>query len=217
MRKKSIKQILRILPGLVIFALGVSFAINAGIGLSPWDAFAMGLSYHLPLSFGMVTNLIAIAIMLIDLILKEKIGLGTLLDAVLTGTFVDVWQMIIDFKTPQRFIGGAAMMVCGMIIISFGQYLYMSAALSCGPRDLLMVAIGKRFPKAKISLVNFGLQAVVMVIGALLGAKIGAGTVIALAAVSAAMQIVFGLFKFEPRDVSHDDLLTTLKHLTKDE
>ena len=84
--KKIITGWIRIVCGLFIFAFGVHLTIFANIGLAPWDCLGMGLSYHTPLNYGLSMTLIAITVLGIDLLMKEKIGYGTIIDALLTGT-----------------------------------------------------------------------------------------------------------------------------------
>ena len=84
---KSLKASL----GLLIFSLGVHLTVKADIGLAPWDVFAMGLSNHLPLTFGQATMMISIIIVIVDILLKEQIGLGTILDAIIVGIGIDLF------------------------------------------------------------------------------------------------------------------------------
>ena len=84
MRTKVIRQWLRIIFGLLVFAFGVHLTIFANIGLAPWDCLGMGLAKHTPLNYGISMTLIALTVLGIDLLLKERIGFGTIIDAVLT-------------------------------------------------------------------------------------------------------------------------------------
>ena len=72
MKRLVVRQWLQIIAGLFIFSIGVHLTIFANIGLAPWDCLAMGLSYHIPLNYGMTVTAISVVIVCIDLLMKEK-------------------------------------------------------------------------------------------------------------------------------------------------
>lgn len=84
-----LKKTLQATMGLLIFAFGVYLTVQANIGLAPWDTFSMGLSYHLPITFGQASIVISILFVVIDLLFREKIGLGMILDSLLVGAAFD--------------------------------------------------------------------------------------------------------------------------------
>jgi len=86
------RQWIQIGSGLLVFALGVHLTIYANIGLAPWDCLGMGISYHTPLNYGVSMTVMAILILGVDLLLKERIGYGTIIDALLTGNFVQMFN-----------------------------------------------------------------------------------------------------------------------------
>ena len=93
MKKKTVYlQWLQIVAGLLVFAFGVHLTIFANIGLAPWDCLGMGISYHTPLNYGLSMTSVGVIILLIDLCLHERIGFGTIIDAVLTGNFVQIFN-----------------------------------------------------------------------------------------------------------------------------
>ena len=87
-RENIFRQWIQIASGLLVFALGVHLTIYANIGLAPWDCLGMGISYHTPLNYGVSMTVMAILILGVDLLLKERIGYGTIIDALLTDNFV---------------------------------------------------------------------------------------------------------------------------------
>ena len=196
-------QWLQIAAGLLVFAFGVHLTIYANIGLAPWDCLGMGISYHTPLSYGISMTVVALLVLGVDLLLKERIGYGTIIDALLTGNFV---QMFNDFNPlPENhslWIGIAAIFV-GFVFMALGMYIYMKAGQCCGPRDALLVGIGKRFPRVPIGYVQIAMWAVVLLAGWLLGGPVGIGTLISTFGAGAVMQAVYNIIRFEPRDVKH--------------
>ncbi len=212
-RKKIFRDLLKTAGGLIIFGFGSFLTIKANIGLAPWESLSMGISLHIPFSYGLTHMAIGIVLIVIDLLLKEKIGYGTILDAIIVGLTVDAFTVIDITPQPVNLLSSIGIMVIGLFIMGIGQYFYMAAGLSCGPRDAFLVAIGKRLPRIPIGAVNIGICISALLLGYLLGAPVGIGTILSSFGVGIAMQIVFMLLKFEPRSIQHKGLLETTKIL----
>jgi uncharacterized membrane protein YczE len=152
-------------------------------------------------------------VLLIDIVLKEKIGFGTIIDALLTGNIVQMFNYINPFPENTNVWIGIAVMVCGFFFMAVGMWIYMSAGQCCGPRDSLLVGLGKRMPKVPIGIVEVLLWAVVLVIGYLLGGPVGIGTLISTFGAGLVMQFVYNVIGFEPRKLSHRDVRSTVAQL----
>ena len=204
-------QLLKTTFGLAVFAFGVRLTISANIGLAPWDSFSMGISYHTPLSYGTASIAVSLVIVAVDLLMREKIGYGTILDAFLVGLFVDLYTALKIVPEQSNIWVGVAVMVAGLFLMSLGQYFYMSAGQCCGPRDAFLVGLGRRLPKVPIGAVNTAILLVVVSGGWAMGAPIGIGTVVATFGIGVTMQIVFRLLRFESRSVDHRSLFETTR------
>ena len=101
-KRRIFLEWLRIVLGLLVFAFGVHLTIYANIGLAPWDCLGMGISYHTPLNYGLSMTVMAVVILLIDLALKERIGFGTIIDALLTGNFVQMFNDLNPFPENRK-------------------------------------------------------------------------------------------------------------------
>jgi uncharacterized protein len=208
-----IKRTVRLIFGLFLFALGIFLTIQANIGLAPWDAFGMGLSYVTHLSYGNIVVLTGLAIIAIDFLLKEKIGLGTVLNALLIGKFVDLIQYVQLIPRMTTLIPGLLMLLAGQVVICLGSYFYIGAALGCGPRDSLMVALGKRIPRAPIGAIRGLIEATVLLVGWLLGAKVGIGTVLSVFGIGSILQLTFKILHFDVKNLKHESLPDTVRAL----
>ena len=204
---------LKIIFGLVIFALGVHLTIRADLGLAPWDCLGMGISYHTPLNYGLSMTAMGVIILIIDVLMKEKIGCGTIIDALLTGNFVQVFNTVDKLPKTKSVWAGILIIVAGLTLMAIGQYFYMSAAQCCGPRDALLVALGKRMKTLPIGFVQIIIWGTVLLIGWLLGGPVGIGTVFSTFGCGIVMQIVYRIIKFEPRKVKHQSVFETTKIL----
>ena len=101
-KKKIIVQWGQIVLGLLVFAFGVHLTIFANIGLAPWDCLAMGLSRHIPLNYGLSVTLISVIVLIVDLLMRERIGYGTIIDALLTGNFTQLFNQFNPFQENQN-------------------------------------------------------------------------------------------------------------------
>lgn len=149
-RKAVILGWLRIVLGLLVFSFGVHLTIYANIGLAPWDCLGMGIAKHTPFNYGISMTIIAVTVLMIDILLKEKIGFGTIIDALLTGNFVQAFNYMNPLPENTNTWIGIAIMLFGFVFMALGMWIYMKAEQCCGPRDALLVGLGKRLPKIPI-------------------------------------------------------------------
>ncbi len=206
-RKTIFLEWLRIVLGLLVFAFGVHLTIFANIGLAPWDCLGMGVSYHTPLNYGLSMTVMAVVILLIDLSLHERIGYGTIIDALLTGNFVQMYNDLNPLPLNGNLWLGIVLMLAGFVFMALGMWIYMKAAHGCGPRDALLVGLGKRMPKLPIGVVEILLWGAVTLVGWLLGGPVGVGTLLATFGAGAVMQLVYNVIHFEPRDIVHRSVI----------
>ncbi|RKJ75869.1 MULTISPECIES: YczE/YyaS/YitT family protein [unclassified Pyramidobacter] len=207
------RRIARALFGLLLFGTGSCCNIQANVGLGPWEAFSMGVGARLGLSFGTVLAGSGLVILAVDLLLREKIGLGTLLDIACIGPIADLLRAAGVIPMMTGFPSGIATLLTGQLLIAVGSYFYIGAGLSCGPRDALMVALCKRFPRTPVGVIRFSIEGGALLTGWLCGAKIGVGTVVAVFGISFILQAVFSLLRFDVSTIEHEDLLATARNL----
>ena len=217
MKRKIVFGWFQIVVGLFIFSFGVHLTIFANIGLAPWDCLGMGISYHTPLNYGISMTLIALCVLGVDLLLKEKIGFGTIIDALLTGNFVQFFNNVNPFPLNDNLWIGILIMLAGFVFMALGMAVYMKSEQCCGPRDALLVGLGKRMPKVPIGIVEVILWAVVLAIGWLLGGPVGIGTLISTFGAGLMMQLVYMVIRFEPRELKHKGVIEVSKMLFCDE
>lgn len=210
MKQLSLRT-LKLIWGLFLFALGVVLTIQANIGLAPWDAFSVGVSNITGITYGNVVILTGVCILIFIVLLKEKIGLGTILNTVLIGAMSDILLGLKIIPVMDNFFFGLVMLLIGQIVISFGSYFYIGQGLGSGPRDSLMIALSKRLPNVSIGVIRGGIEGAALIIGWLLGAKVGIGTIISVFGIGFIIQYTFKLLRFNVKAVKHDSLFDTAK------
>ena len=160
--------------GLVLFGVGIGLKLRSGLGLSPWDAFHQGVANHLPLSIGLVMILVSGLVLLAWIPLRQRVGIGTVLNAVLVGLTIDATLRLIGEagSTTVRWV-----YLLGAIgLIGLGSGLYIGARLGPGPRDGVMTGLAAR--GLSIRLARTVIEGTVLLAGWLLGGAVGVGTVV---------------------------------------
>ena len=207
---KLIGRFARLNLGFVLYALGIVLTIQANIGYAPWDVFHAGFSQTTGLSFGISSIIIGIAIIATVCLFKEKIGIGTVLNMVLIGIYIDLLQHFKIIPQSSNIYMGLLEMTAGLFVISLASYFYIGAGFGAGPRDSLMVLLMRIF-KLPAGAIRTIIELTVICIGWLLGGKAGFGTVYSSVAIGFFIQSTFRMLKFNPTQVKHQTLPETIK------
>ncbi|MGK0482263.1 MAG: putative membrane protein YczE [Planctomycetota bacterium] len=167
-----LRRLPRVVLGLVLFGIGVAMMVSADLGLGPWDVFHQGLSRLTGVPIGRVIIGVGLVILIGFIPLREKVGVGTLLNALLIGATVSVALAL--FGRPDSMLLRGALVVGGPIVIAIGSGLYIGGGLGPGPRDGLMTGLARR--GIKISRARTGIELTVLAAGLALGGTVGFGT-----------------------------------------
>lgn len=210
-RKAILLNALIAAVSLFVNGFGVYLTIQANIGAGPWDVLNLGLAKTLGILYGTASVAISYSILAIDISMKEPIGIAMFIDAFVVGKSVDFFNHINLVPKCNSMITGIFVMLIGLVIMSYTQFTYMSAALGCGPRDTLLVALAKRAKRIPIGIVSITLLSLATFIGWLLGGPVGIGTLICAFATGPIMQMAFTSVKFDATSVHHQHLLESWK------
>lgn len=198
---------------LFVNGFGIHLTIRANIGAAPWDVFSLGLSQTLGVLYGTAAIAVSVTVLLIDVLMKEPIGIAMFIDAVLVGKSVDFFNWLAIVPTPRTLVGSIGMTLVGLAVIGYTQATYMMASLGCGPRDTLLVGLKKRLKKLPIGLVSILMLAAVTGIGYLLGGPVGIGTLICAFGAGPIMQFAFRTLRFDAVAIRHQHLVASLRLL----
>ncbi|MEG0803505.1 MAG: hypothetical protein RSF90_00975, partial [Pygmaiobacter sp.] len=150
--KQALKQAASLAVGFAFCAFGTYLTIRANIGLAPWDALNMGAAITANRPFGTMSIVVGVCILVLDLLLKEPIGIGTLLNTVVIGKIVDLYLWLDLVPQMETLASGIPVLLLGQFFLCFGIFLYMRTGYGSGPRDSLMVAFNKRLPKVPVGI-----------------------------------------------------------------
>jgi uncharacterized membrane protein YczE len=210
--KQFLFRIINVFTGVILYAFGIVITLKANIGFAPWEVFHVGLAGTIGLSIGVTAIIAGIIILIIVTLLGEKIGIGTLASAIVTGIFLDIILYLNMIPVADTAIFGSIMMVTGLFIIALGSYFYMKSSFGVGPRDNLMVVLAKRI-NISVGVCRSIIELSVTAIGWLLGGMVGFGTILFVIAIGFFIQMTFKAFKFDVTAIKHETLLDTYKQL----
>ena len=161
--------------GLWIFGTGDAIIIAAGIGNAPWTVLAEGIAVNIGWSIGQTTFLVSVLVLLLWIPLKEKPGVGTILNAILIAAAIEYMGGVLP--TPEKFEYQILQVIIGSIFVGIGSGMYLTANLGPGPRDGWMTGL-QRASGIPIGRVRGSIEIGVLALGWLMGGTFGVGTII---------------------------------------
>ena len=187
-------RLIRCLAGLGLFGVGISLILEANLGAAPWDVFHQGVARHTGLSVGTVIIITGFALLLLWIPLRQRPGVGTVLNALEIGFTVDLIMPLIP--TTHLLVVRVVYLALGLVVIAMGSGLYIGAGLGPGPRDGIMMGLKAR--GISVRLARTLVEIVVLIAGLALGGTIGIGTVAFTFGIGPLVQIFLPMFSLPP-------------------
>ena len=175
--------------GLSLFGLGEGLLIVSFTGASPWSVLAQGISLNVNLSIVTITLIISIAVLLLWIPLGQKLGMGTIFNALIIAIMIDLCIKYVP--TPSNYIHQLSLAIISVIMVGIGGGIYLVSNLGAGPRDGLMIGLQK-LTNYPIAVVRGTLEISVVSIGWYLGGTVGIGTLLFAFGIGPA--VALGLF-----------------------
>jgi uncharacterized membrane protein YczE len=168
------RRIVQLLVGLVLYGIAGALMIRAVLGVDPWTVLAQGLSVRTGLGIGILTNIIGVLVLLLWIPLKQKPGVGTVLNILIIGPSIELGLWLV----PPMTVLWAQILVfaAGLVLLAVASGLYIGARMGPGPRDGLMTGLNRRFG-VPIWVARTSVEITVLTIGWILGGNVGFGTV----------------------------------------
>lgn len=175
-----LRRVPQLLAGLVLYGASMALQIRATLGLNPWDVLHEGLTGRTGLSFGTVTALVGVLVLLCWIPLRQRPGVGTVGNVVVIGVAVDACLAVLP--APHGLVPRISFLVAGVVLNGLAAAVYIGARLGPGPRDGLTTGFCAR-TGTSLRLVRTVVELGVLAVGWLLGGTIGVGTVLYAAAI----------------------------------
>ncbi|MEV6278938.1 hypothetical protein [Nocardia sp. NPDC051832] len=185
-----VRRLVALYSGLWLYGFSMAVMIRAGLGLDPWDVFHQGVAEHVPISFGLVTAVTGVVVLLLWIPLRQKPGLGTISNVIVIGISVDagLWLLPDWESMPARI----AAMLLAVVLNAAATVLYIGAGMGPGPRDGLMTGLVRRTGWS-VRLIRTTIEVTVLVIGFVLGGSVGIGTVVYAFGIGPLIQLMIPL------------------------
>jgi uncharacterized membrane protein YczE len=179
------RAVAQLITGLFGYGLAISLMIESRLGLGPWDAFHVGLHKLTGMTVGTASIVAGVTIVIGSWFIGVRPGLGTLVNMVMIGVFIDLIGPFVPQAT--NWIWGLAYYIPGILLCGLATGFYIGAGLGKGPRDGLMIGVSQRtgWP---VSRVRTSIELVVLFCGWMMGGMIGIGTLLFAFGIGPAVQ-----------------------------
>ncbi|MBM4422698.1 MAG: hypothetical protein FJ030_04815 [Chloroflexi bacterium] len=186
--------------GLGLFGFGIAMLIRCGLGTSSWAVFEVAMSNILRVTPGTMVVIDGVWVLGLVLLLREKIGWGTLANIVSIGPWEDLFLFLIppiDGVWTDSLWLRAAYFAIAMIAMGLASAIYIGVNAGAGPRDSLMLAI-YRTTGWSIRAARTSIDVTIALAGILLHGPFGAGTIAFALLIGPSVQMWFTLIKVKP-------------------
>ncbi len=171
-RDRTARRWAQLLAGVALYGATAGMLVLAGLGLDPWDVLHQGLSRTFGLGIGTWAIIVSFVVFLGWVVLRQRLGIGTLVNAVGVGVVIDLTVVI--FHAPHELWARVALLIGAVLGNGFATGLYIGAGLGPGARDGLTTGIAGRGHSIRV--VRTTIEATVLITGFLLGGTVGIGT-----------------------------------------
>lgn len=185
----------QLIVGLIVFGSGLGLVVRGGNGQGSWTVFHEGLSFRTPLSIGTATILTGAALLVAVILMRVKIGIGTIFNILLIGPSTDLTLWLVE--EPESTLARGALTIAAPLVVGLGSSLYLGVQLGPGTRDGVMTGLHDR--GMSIRSARFGIEAAAFSFGFLLGGTVGWGTIWWLVVIGPAVQWMLPWFDRGPR------------------
>lgn len=171
----SFSRITLLSSGLFIFGIGDGLLIVSKLGNAPWSVLSQGISLRTGISIGWATFVVSSVVLLLWIPFRQLPGSGTVANILVIAIAIDL--TVAWVPTPKPFWGRFGLVILGIALVGAGSALYLTCGLGPGPRDGLMTAIHYA-TNLSVARVRAGIEGAILIIGWLLGGRVGIGTVL---------------------------------------
>jgi len=189
----------QLFAGLALYGTSSSLLVVGGQGLVPWDVLHQGLQRQTGVAIGTWSIIVGLVVLLFWIPLHERPGLGTLANAIVIGSTIDLVLWLVPDAHGTALRWGCCLL--GVLLNGIATGMYIGAGLGPGPRDGLMTGLARRSGHS-LRLVRTGLEAGALGLGWLLGGTVGLGTVVYLLAIGPLAHVFVPLFARYPLDAA---------------
>ena len=180
----------RVLLGCAIFGVGEGVLVHSALGNSPWSVLAGGVTEQTGVAIGTVTIAISFLLLVAWIPLRQRPGLGTVVNALVVGLAIDATLSLLGGGTDLLVLRALEVLLA-IALVSVGSGIYLTARLGAGPRDGLMTGLALRTGRS-IRLTRGAIELTAAAIGVALGGTLGIGTLAFALLIGPGVQLALG-------------------------
>lgn len=173
------RRVIMTVFGVLIAGFSVGMFNFSAFGMDPFQVLAHGIWKHTPIGYGNFYSILnLIMLIFIFFIDRRKIGLGTVINIFLLGYVVQFSSWLFQTWIPNPTLGLKILfLIIGIIVMCFGSSLYFTGDLGVSTYDAVALILSEK-KVARFQFCRIGSDFICTIIGYLLGATVGIGTVI---------------------------------------
>ena len=202
------RRVIQLLIGLYLYGAGIAFLVRSALGAASWDVLTQGISHHVSLSFGTISVIVGGVVLLLWIPMRQKPGIGTVLNALLVGPAADVSLALIP-ETGVLWVR-IAYIALGIVGVGLATGLYIGSRFGPGPRDGLMTGL-HRVSGVAIWKVRVAIELIVVAIGWVLGGTVGVGTIAFAVFIGSVCQLFLRIFRVELPGDADPNIVATVE------
>lgn len=178
--KVILKRILVVFIGVYLLGLGIAIEIKANLGINALTLFCEGLGKQINMSVGNASILLLVVIALILFFIdKKRVGIGTLMNGILVGLFIDLHCNVFSFFTLNNMFVRILFMIIGIMITAIGIGMYVSADLGESGADAVMILLANYLDK-NVKYVRMAIDLLLIIFGVVMGGSVGISTFVSM-------------------------------------
>jgi Predicted membrane protein len=191
--ERPLRRLPQLFTGLALYGFSLSAMVRAALGVNPWSVLYEGLEHHTSLSFGTISAVVGVLVLLLWIPLRQRPTFGTVANIVVLAYSSDLGLLLI----PEHlgFPARIGLFVGGVLLNGLSVAVYVGARFGPGPRDGLMTGASAATGRS-IRLVRTLIEITVLAVGWLLDGGVGVGTVLYALAVGPTTQFFLPWFAY---------------------
>jgi len=182
--------------GLGLFGFAIAMLIRGNLGASSWAVFEVAMARILGVTPGTMVVIDGVWVLVLVLLLKEKIGWGTVANILSIGPWEDLFLFLIPNMTNNLPIQ-ILYFVVAVAAMGLASAIYIGVNAGAGPRDSFMLALKRTFG-VSVNVARTSIDVTIATAGILLGGPFGIGTVVFALLIGSSVQMGFKLLKVDP-------------------
>ncbi|MET7516868.1 hypothetical protein ABZS88_25915 [Streptomyces sp. NPDC005480] len=173
--ERPLRRLPQLFTGLALYGFSMAVMVRSALGLSPWSVLNEGLEKHTSLSFGTLTAVVGVSVLLLWIPLRQRPTFGTAANIVVIAFSSDLGLALVPggLALPER----VGLLLAGISANALSVAVYVGARFGPGPRDGLMTGASALTGRS-IRVVRTCIEIAVLTSGWLLGGGVGVGTVL---------------------------------------